>query len=26
MPRRGDVDRPHHLASTRHSSQHRGVL
>jgi hypothetical protein len=26
MPRRGDVDRPHHLASTWQSSQHRGVL
>jgi hypothetical protein len=26
MPRRGDVDRPHRLASTRQSSQHRGVL
>jgi hypothetical protein len=26
VPRRGDVDRPHCLASTRQSSQHRGVL
>jgi hypothetical protein len=26
LPRRGDVDRPHRLASTRQSSQHRGVL
>jgi hypothetical protein len=26
LPRRGDVDRLHHLASTRLSSQHRGVL
>jgi hypothetical protein len=26
LPRRGDVDRPHRLASTRQSSQHRSVL
>jgi hypothetical protein len=26
VPRRGDVDRPHRLASTRQSSQHRGIL
>jgi hypothetical protein len=26
LPRRGDVDRPHRLANTRQSSQHRGVL
>jgi hypothetical protein len=26
LPRRGDVDRPRRLASTRQSSQHRGVL
>jgi hypothetical protein len=26
VPRRGDVDRPHRLTSTRQSSQHRGVL
>jgi hypothetical protein len=26
VPRRGDVDCPHRLASTRQSSQHRGVL
>jgi hypothetical protein len=26
LPRRGDVDRPHRLASTRQSSQHRGIL
>jgi hypothetical protein len=26
LPRRGDVDRPHRLASTWQSSQHRGVL
>jgi hypothetical protein len=26
LPRRGHVDRPHRLARTRQSSQHRGVL
>jgi hypothetical protein len=26
LPRHGDVDRPHRLASTRQSSQHRSVL
>jgi hypothetical protein len=26
LPRRGDVDWPHRLASTRQSSQYRGVL